>query len=105
MKNKGRKSGIMGAVIAVLLCISNWMFGRITGYILGLSFWGGEVCAYMGFGVMLNRFYPLYHVDNPISVSWEVNFDFISFIITLLICWGISHAILSHIAYKRNMEQ
>lgn len=104
MKNKGRKSGVIGAAVAVVLCIANWLFGRTTGHILGLAFWGGEVCTYMGLGVMLNRFYPLYHVDNPVDVSWEVHFDIISFTVTFLICWGISHAIQSHIAYKKACE-
>ncbi len=104
MTKKKSHSGLIGTATAVVLCIVNWIIGAKTGYILGLSFWGGEVCICMGLGVMLNRFYPLYHVDNPIEVSWEVGFDFISFIVTLLICCGISH-VQSGIAWKKSLQK
>lgn len=89
MKKELLKAGIVAGIATVTLCAVNWVFGMMSGKILGLTFWGGEYKACCGFGVRMETFYPLYTVDDPVPPTSEMVLDPVSLIVTLVIIWTV----------------
>ncbi|MDO4198767.1 MAG: hypothetical protein Q4D13_07245 [Erysipelotrichaceae bacterium] len=78
---------ILSAVVTVIATIVNYFLSN-AGMMIGMEFSGGEVTEKIGFGIDELTFYPL--TDNyDYYVPKEINFHPLSFIITLIIVFGI----------------
>ncbi len=66
------------------MCLVNYILGKIYEKIIGFKIWGGDVAYTYGFGVVLEKLYPEYHVDNPIDPHITVSVAPINFILTVI---------------------
>lgn len=94
------RSGIIAAIISVVLCVMNYMLGTMYGYIIGItSYDGAEYIPTYGLGVEYATIVPHTSVYDPIHVYHYVSFHPRSFFFTLLIIFNI--VLLIHIIIKK----
>ena len=87
LNSKGVWKCIFLRTCIIVACIMgiNLIVYMISGSILfGLSYHGGEISVRTGFGLESMQFYPLQLADEADTVSSELRFEPISFIICLI---------------------
>ena len=90
MKNKLFKSLVQSIIITTLLTIINYFVAiRNLKPLFYLEMSGGEANTYVGVGIIKTVIYPLSTAPSP-TYSF-VEFDFVSFAVTLLIVFGIMY--------------
>lgn len=94
MKRRVILSSIISIIVTAILCGINWLNVAITGNIFGIEFSGGEYIQWRGLGVVKEKVYPLYHIDNPIESAPSYAIDPISLIGTLIIVFLIIFMIM-----------
>ena len=66
---------------------------------------GGEITTTMGLGILKNKFYPETAIDKvESSISESIEFDIISFVMTLLIVFTI-FIVLKYVLKKLNNKE
>ena len=67
--------------------IVNLISYAVSGnFLLAMTIQGGEWIGQSGFGLLLNRTYPMSTPDHPVSGSEWISFDLSGLILTLVIC-------------------
>lgn len=84
MKKSLIKSGIVALGITTVMAIVNYILGTCFKTIIGIKFWGGEYSGTYGFGILLERFYPLTTADDPVKSYTSVGFAPLNFILTVV---------------------
>ena len=73
--------------VEIVGVIVNLISYAVSGdFLLAMTIQGGEWIGQSGFGLLLNRTYPMSTPDHPVSGSEWISFDFSSLILTLVIC-------------------
>lgn len=102
MKKVLIKSLIGAAALEIIGAVINLICFVITGnFLLYIPRQGGEWKGCQGFGMMLNRYYPLATQDWPGggTMSTKLEFDLFSLVLTLVVGFSIFFLIFS-IRYK-----
>ncbi len=84
MKKSIIKSGIIALGITTVMAIVNYILGICFNTIIGIKFWGGEYSCTYGFGILLERFYPLTTADDPVKSYTSVGFAPLNFLLTVV---------------------
>ena len=73
--------------VEIVGVIVNLISYAVSGdFLLAMTIQGGEWIGQSGFGLLLNRTYPMSTPDHPVSGSEWISFDLSSLILTLVIC-------------------
>ena len=96
------KKSIMISVFINFSCflinmITYWLFGKIF---LCIKLSGGEWVGYDGFGVMLNKTFPMSTSDISLSGEYWISFEPISLLATLMLFF-----IIPFILMKKNRKE
>ena len=85
MKKLLIKSIIAAFAIEIIGAASNLISYTVNGrFLLAKQLYGGEWMGWSGFGMLLNRTYPMSSQDHPVSDSTWISFDPGSLVLTLL---------------------
>ena len=100
MKKNVLLSLIISLIINIVCLIINLISALYFSIVpLSITLSGGEVTSYIGFGIMLDKFYGLSDSAN-ISNSFNISFHLSSFIIPFVIFFGITLIIKLYIDKK-----
>jgi len=95
MKKRMILAGVIAAAATLVMSVINFFIGKITGEIIGFTFYGGEYSCTYGFGVKLEEFYPLSSADNPIAPSSHIEIVPLHFVLIVILLWVIIFLIWS----------
>ena len=96
MKKILTKSIIAAVVIEIIGAAVNLISYRANGsFLLAKQLYGGEWMGWIGFGMLLNRTFPMSSQDQPVSGSTWISFDPGSLILTLLAGFVVSFIVFS----------
>ena len=85
MKKLLIKSIIAAFAIEIIGAASNLISYTVNGrFLLAKQLYGGEWMGWSGFGMLLNRTFPMSSQDHPVSGSTWISFDPGSLVLTLL---------------------
>ena len=85
MKKLLIKSTIAAFAIEIIGAVVNLISYAVNGhFLLAKQLVGGEWMGWSGFGMLLNRTYPMSSQDHPVSDSTWISFDPGSLVLTLL---------------------
>ena len=85
MKKLLIKSTIAAFAIEIIGAAANLISYTVNGrFLLAKQLYGGEWMGWSGFGMLLNRTYPMSSQDHPVSGSTWISFDPGSLVLTLL---------------------
>ena len=91
MKKLLTKSIIAAFAIEIIGAAVNLISYAVNGrFLLSKQLYGGEWMGWSGFGMLLNRTYPMSSQDHPVSGSTWISFDPGSLVLTLLVGFVIS---------------
>ena len=91
MKKLLIKSTIAAFAIEIIGAAVNLITYTVNGcFLLAKQLYGGEWMGWSGFGMLLNRTYPMSSQDHPVSGSTWISFDPGSLVLTLLVGFVIS---------------
>lgn len=96
MKKLLTKSIIAAVVIEIIGAAVNLISYTSNGsFLLAKQLYGGEWMGWIGFGMLLNRTFPMSSQDQPVSGSTWISFDPGSLILTLLAGFVVSFIVFS----------
>ena len=99
------KISIISLCITLVLCMINFLLVIHTDFLIGIEMHGGEITTTMGLGILKNKFYPETAIDKvESSISESIEFDIISFVMTLLIVFTI-FIVLKYVLKKLNNKE
>ena len=85
MKKLLIKSTIAAFAIEIIGAVANLISYAVNGrFLLAKQLYGGEWMGWSGFGMLLNRTYPMSSQDHPVPGSTWISFDPGSLVMTLL---------------------
>ena len=85
MKKQLLKSTIAAFAIEIIGAAANLISYTVNGrFLLAKQLYGGEWMGWSGFGMLLNRTFPMSSQDHPVSGSTWISFDPGSLVMTLL---------------------
>ena len=85
MKKLLIKSTIAAFAIEIIGAAANLISYTVNGrFLLAKQLYGGEWMGWSGFGMLLNRTFPMSSQDHPVSGSTWISFDPGSLVLTLL---------------------
>ena len=106
MKKNVIISSVITIVINAICFITNLICANVYGSIpLGIKISGGEMTRYSGFGVYLEKIYPLTTVESGEKVSTTIGFSLFSLLLTLVLVFVVALIIVSIIRRKKNVKQ
>ncbi len=86
MKKKIKIAVIVSIVVNTICLLVNFLgviFFKTAPFTVLIS--GGEIVQHIGFGIEFNEIFPLTTIQNQSSITTEMNFNFISLLISLVI--------------------
>ena len=93
MKKRLIKSGIVALGITTVMAVINFILGICFKTIIGIKIWGGEYSGTYGFGILLNKFYPLTTPDAPVKSYTSIEFAPVNFILTIILLFVVCYLI------------
>ena len=93
MKKNLIKSAIISFVITGIGCLTNFLFGKFGDNLLfKVTSNGGEYQGQIGFGILLEKLFPLTNDPDKAGTIRHLSFDIINFLIYLILIFGITFA-------------
>lgn len=85
-----RKNIILSSVISLILTSIGTIINLITYFLwekpyLSIALYGGEWTGYRGFGILMNKTYPIYSSEYPLSGHIWLEIDPMSFVIPFVL--------------------
>ena len=92
MKKNIIKSAIISLIITSIGCLANFLCAKLGDFLLiRVSSDGGEYTGEIGFGILLEKFYPL--TDDPsVGTIRHLSFSIVNFLLYLVIIFIIVFA-------------
>ena len=104
MKKRLIKSGIIALGITTVMAVINFILGICFKTIIGIKFWGGEYSGTYGFGILLNKFYPLTTADDPVQSYTSIAFAPLNFILTVVLLFIVCYLVGFFAEKQRNKK-
>ena len=105
MKKQLIKSIIAAFAIEIIGAAVNLISYAVNGrFLLAKQLVGGEWMGWSGFGMLLNRTFPMSSQDHPVSGSTWISFDPGSLVLTLLGGFVISFIVFGIISWAKKKQ-
>ena len=105
MKKLLIKSIIAAFAIEIIGAAANLISYTVNGrFLLAKQLYGGEWMGWSGFGMLLNRTFPMSSQDHPVSGSTWISFDPGSLVMTLLAGVVISFIFFGIISWAKKKQ-
>ena len=105
MKKNLKLSIIITSVVNVVCCLINYICARFFEFLpIGFHMSGGEYDGYSGFGILLEKIYPMTAYPEDSSAILRVSFSFPAFMIYFVLTFILIFAIVSVIRLLRNKK-
>ena len=105
MKKQLLKSIIAAFAIEIIGAAANLISYTVNGrFLLAEQLYGGEWMGWRGFGMLLNRTYPMSSQDHPVSGSTWISFDPGSLVLTLLAGFVIAFSFFGIISLAKKKQ-
>ena len=105
MKKLLIKSTIAAFAIEIIGAAANLISYTVNGrFLLAKQLYGGEWMGWSGFGMLLNRTFPMSSQDHPVSGSAWISFDPSSLVLTLLGGFIISFIVFGIISLAKKKQ-
>ena len=105
MKKLLIKSIIAAFAIEIIGAAVNLISYTVNGrFLLAKQLYGGEWMGWSGFGMLLNRTFPMSSQDHPVSGSTWISFDTGSLVLTLLASFVIAFIFLGLIGSAKKKQ-
>ena len=99
------KSTIAAFAIEIIGAAANLISYTVNGrFLLAKQLYGGEWMGWSGFGMLLNRTFPMSSQDHPVSGSTWISFDPGSLVMTLLAGVVISFIFFGIISWAKKKQ-